>query len=303
MMRRVYWVIISLMLLLFLFLFAFEQNHETELSIYTDIARKSMLLAELDDDIVIDLFLNQNQTFYTEIEYLSSSRFEDDTHQIPITINQFRYMGPVIFDTLGSLFHYQVFIRLNETFQDSFHLQMNDVILTLEYYPNLSISLPIGSLNLVHPANYENSTLGFHHLYAIPSTTEGCPAMSALVIGLERKQNLLIELHRVTLGFHEEQELQHPMLVYKPPLQTNLYPTRSDFSLTQGAVLITEDEIYILIELDAFSSHRFYLSIEFSVNGTNDTLWIDDFIYFSIPITGGCYERQLHRTIISYFHS
>ncbi len=304
MIRRMYWIVISLLLLGFLMLFVFKHSQEKELFIYTDIAQKSFLLVERDDEIVIDLFINHNQTFYTELTYLSTSRLVDDTQEIPITVEEFRFMGSLEFDQIGFLFHYQVVITLDELFQDAFHLELQNTFLILEYDPRISLSLPIGSLDLRHPPVYEDAYLGIFHLYAIPSTWENCPSMSALVIGLEPKQQTPIEIHRINLGFQGDSfAFSQQILVYTPTEAVKPYPQRSDFSSIEEPIILTNQELYLFTEFEPFAVHRFYLSIDYSVHGIHKTLWIDDFIYYSIPIEGGCYERQLHRTLVSDFRS
>lgn len=303
MMRKAYWVVIVCMGLVSLFFLLSTERKESPIVIYTDVAAKSFYLSEVTDDLIIDVYMSHRDLFYTDLEYLSTSSITDADQHIPLPIRSIQYIGKLEFETIGPLFHYQFRFHCDTTFTSSFHIEFENALLVLEYYPNLMISLPIGSLEIRHHAYDTEEHMSLFRLYAIPGSHNRCPVMNGIVLGLEPKTSVEMVIMNVRLGIVDATFHNLDVFVLKESAKQGTTPGPDDFFKSESPPIIQNMYTYLFLPFDSLPLHRFSLIIQYRVGAEEHTFIIDDFIYFSIPITGGCYERQLQRTVISHFRS
>ncbi len=258
----------------------------------------------------ITFLANDTDSYYFNKDFVANTFLTSDKEEI-IPLNIIEIDKSFEYYKVDNQKYYYVTIKLSIGFNsDDYLISLEEAYLNITYSNSKVIKLHIGEFNYLfsEEINYDFS---LNDLFSTHKTIEGIDTASGLFLNLGNLSDYNIVITKITIGskdvlannfyltelFEDISLGDYPQDILK--LDDYNFFVYGDYN-SNSILLRKNNEINLYIPFSYIGSisflHRFYIQVEYIVNGEEKVFLIDDFPF----INTSCYKEELEEGFAYY---
>jgi hypothetical protein len=253
------------------------------------------------DQISISLYVNQKDTYITNLQTISKTYISDEEKNniLLVNVQKVNYQGETKIEQ-DVYFVYQFDINL----QYQFELEIPKAYLILNYFNSKVIEVEIGSFCLYKTEVFGSNDLSVNNLKGVVNQIAGKKTLVGIVVGLKNNTNESITITNLTpldvnLISQDYKNISNENIVSNQQIDSILgYDYRHDDKPKQEIEFeVVNQAVYLfsLSYLKYYEITNFGLKIDYLINSEQKTLYFDDFIFFNN------YERIAYTSELTFY--
>ncbi|MDY0138946.1 MAG: hypothetical protein RBR50_04545 [Candidatus Izemoplasmatales bacterium] len=288
-MKKVFLVVIVVYLAIGGLIVCLSGERKNEINYFTLPMNYSRLMTE-DEEIVVNLFIDDDRSFFTEISNITNAYIHTEKEEIAVTISGIDEKDSGYLFQGNQYYLFGLTLTFDKVSISGFDLSYQDCYLRILYINEEEIDLEIGDMFLEFKEVVYSNYIGFENLYGITNIVNEKEYLVGLCIKINDYTNSQIELTdintnnlNIILDFGKAKYFEN-----KPDSNSDILELIPDYELfdaTNKSNLKIKNDYYLIIpivyEIELSKNYRFPITIEYLYQGTQLDYLIDDCIFFN----------------------
>lgn len=287
-MKKTILIIIGLYLVVGTILIITYKEKSKEVNFFSLRQNYSRLMLE-NETLAISLFIDQTESFITEMSLIGSGSLRNDEVEIIVDITSVELGGEEI-EYQGKYYYLYIFnLNFNQVFVAGMDLVIDDCYLDISYNNDELVSLYLGDVALSFRAELSSDNLDFVHMTGIVNVINDKKYLVGICLKLDNltEQDIIINdiyTNSDVLRFDLDNAFLSNEAVVDNPLSIDIFGEYNHLGEIETGVIYLDDDYYYVIpvvyQVLYQKIYRFPLMIEYSLYNQNYLLEIDDYLFF-----------------------